>query len=218
MNRALEAIYANRFAGEEAERERLWRVLTRSYFQQWIGPGDTVLDVGAGYCEFINNIEAAHKYALDLNPMTRSKAAPDVSVLSQDVSRPWELDPETINLVFSSNFFEHLPGKQDFQHCLREIHRVLRPGGRLLALGPNIRYCYDVYWDFFDHHLPLSDRSLVEALEFTGFQIDRVIPRFLPYTMKGKKPPPALMVRLYLSLPICWRFLGKQFLVIAHKP
>jgi SAM-dependent methyltransferase len=218
MNQALQAVYANRFGGEEAERERLWRILTRNFFQQWVRPSDTVLDVGAGYCEFINSIQASRKYALDLNPVTSSKAAPDVTVLPQDVSRPWAMDPETVNVVFSSNFFEHLPTRDDLQHCLQEIYRVLRPGGRLLAMGPNIRFCYDVYWDFFDHYLPLSDRSLAEALELASFAIERVIPRFLPYTMKGKKPPADIFVRLYLGLPSCWRLLGKQFFVVASKP
>ena len=218
MNQALQAVYANRFGGEEAERERLWRILTRNFFQQWVRPSDTVLDVGAGYCEFINSIQASRKYALDLNPATSSKAAPDVTVLPQDVSRSWAMDPETVNVVFSSNFFEHLPTRDDLQHCLQEIYRVLRPGGRLLAMGPNIRFCYDVYWDFFDHYLPLSDRSLAEALELAGFAIERVIPRFLPYTMKGKKPPADIFVRVYLGLPSCWRFLGKQFFVVASKP
>jgi SAM-dependent methyltransferase len=218
MNQALQAVYANRFGGEEAERERLWRILTHNFFQQWVRPSDTVLDVGAGYCEFINSIQASRKYALDLNPATSNKAAPDVTVLPQDVSRSWAMDPETVNVVFSSNFFEHLPTRDDLQHCLQEIYRVLRPGGRLLAMGPNIRFCYDVYWDFFDHYLPLSDRSLAEALELAGFAIERVIPRFLPYTMKGKKPPADIFVRLYLGLPSCWRFLGKQFFVVASKP
>ena len=122
-----------------------------------------------------------------------------------------------MDVVFSSNFFEHLPTKDAFRHCLQEIHRVLRPGGRLLAMGPNIRYCYDVYWDYFDHYLPLSDRSVVEALEVSGFRLERVVPRFLPYTMRGKKAPPAWLLRLYLRLPLFWRFLGKQFLVIARK-
>ena len=121
--------------------------------------------MGAGYCEFINSIAAAHKYALDSNPATADKAAPDVTVLSQEATQPWPLPSESVDVVFSSNFFEHLPTKQDFAHCLAEAYRVLRPQGLLIALGPNIRFCFDVYWDFVDHHLPLSDRSMVEALE-----------------------------------------------------
>ena len=212
------AIYDRRFAGIEKRRLEVWRTLARYYFHRWVKPTDTVLDVGAGYCEFINSIAAERKFALDSNPATANKAAADVTVLSQDATQPWPLPHESVNLVFSSNFFEHLPAKRDFFRCLAEAYQVLRPEGLLIALGPNIRYCFDVYWDFVDHHLPLSDRSMVEALEIAGFQCELVIPRFLPFTMSDGVPYRAFMVRLYLMFPLAQRLWGKQFLVVARKP
>ena len=213
-----QAVYNRRFAGIEQRRVEVWRTLALHYFPRWIKPTDSVLDVGAGYCEFINSIDAAHKYALDLNPATANKAAPGVTVLTQEAGQAWPLPPESVDVVFSSNFFEHLPSKQDFSRCLDEAYRVLRPQGLLIALGPNIRFCYDLYWDFVDHHLPLSDRSMVEALEIAGFQTERVVPRFLPFTMSNRMPYRAFMVRLYLMVPLAQRIWGKQFLVIARKP
>src|SRR5690242_2343365 len=121
----LETIYKQRFAGREAERDRVWKILTRHYLQRWVDPAATVLDLGAGYCEFINNIRASHKIALDLNPMTPLKAERDVKVVPQDVTKNWAVEAESIDVVFSSNFFEHLPTKQALSHCLSEIHRVL---------------------------------------------------------------------------------------------
>jgi SAM-dependent methyltransferase len=218
MKQSLDVIYANRFVANETERTKVWLTLTRHYFQKWIQNTDTVIDVGAGYCEFINNVRASRKYAIDLNPVVQLKAAPDVTVCNQDIAQPWMIATDFADVVFSSNFFEYLPSKEDLQRCLQEAHRVLRPGGRLIAMGPNIRFCSDVYWDFFDHYLPLSDRSLAEALQIVGFRVEQVIPRFLPYTMKGKRPPHGSLIRLYLSLPIFWRIMGKQFLVVARKP
>ena len=213
-----EAVYSRRFAGIEQRRAEVWHTLARHYFHRWIKPSDTVLDVGAGYCEFINSISAAHKYALDSNPATAGKAALGITVLSQEATKPWSLPSESVDVVFSSNFFEHLPTKEEFAHCLAEAYRVLRPQGLLFALGPNIRFCFDVYWDFVDHHLPLSDRSMVEALGIAGFRSERVIPRFLPFTMSGRVPYRAFLVRLYLLFPLAQRLWGKQFLVMARKP
>jgi SAM-dependent methyltransferase len=213
----VESIYSKRFSGSEAERERVWQILTRYYFQRWVGHTDTVLDLGAGYCEFVNNIKAGRKIAVDLNPVTSLKAAPGVTIVSQDVATAWRVETQSVDVVFTSNFFEHLPTKQDLSHCLSEIHRVLRPNGCLLALGPNIRFCFDVYWDYFDHYLPLSDRSLVEAAGIAGFSPELVIPRFLPFTMQGKAPPSSTLIRLYLRLPLAWQLLGKQFFVVARK-
>jgi SAM-dependent methyltransferase len=212
------AIYSRRFAESEERRIEIWQVLARQYFSRWVKPGDTVLDLGAGYCEFINSIVAAHKYALDSNPATAKKASPDVTVLNLEASGPWSLPSESIDVVFSSNFFEHLPSKPDFARCLDEAHRVLRSSGLLIAVGPNIRYSYDAYWDYLDHHLALSDRSMVEAMEIAGFRTELVIPRFLPFTMSNRFPYRPFMVRLYLMFPLARRLWGKQFLVVARKP
>ena len=86
--------------------------------------------------------------------------------------------------------------------ALREVHRVLRPGGRLLILQPNIRYAYREYWDFLDHHVALSHVSMVEALALTGFRVVEVRPRFLPFTTKSALPPWPSLVRLYLRVPL----------------
>ena len=209
--------YARRFAGHEQRRKQIWEVLNRHFFERWVEPDDTVLDLGAGYCEFINSVRARQKFALDLNPATSQQAAPGVRVISQDITEQWAVEPASVDVVFTSNFLEHLPAKKNLTHCLQEASRILRPGGRFIALGPNIRFAFREYWDFFDHYLPLSDRSLVEALEINGFRSDVVIAKFLPYTMKGKMPTHPSLVRLYLALPLAWRFLGRQFLVVASK-
>jgi hypothetical protein len=52
-----------RFPQTAAYRNRVWNVLTRSFFIRWISSDAPVLDLGCGYGEFINNIAAGHKYA-----------------------------------------------------------------------------------------------------------------------------------------------------------
>jgi hypothetical protein len=84
-------------------------------------------------------------------------------------------------------------------------------------MGPNIKYAYKEYWDFFDHHVPLSHLSLAEGLEANGFRMVRNIPRFLPFTMAGKTPTSDWMIQLYLKMPLAWMILGKQFLIVAER-
>jgi hypothetical protein len=58
---------------------------------------------------------------------------------------------------------------------------------------------------------------LAEALQSVGFTIRTRIPRFLPYTTRCALPKAGFLVRLYLSVPLAWRILGKQFVVRAGK-
>ncbi len=133
-------------------------------------------------------------------------------------SEAWPLDDDSLDVVFTSNFLEHLPSREAIIETFTEANRCLRPGGRLICLGPNIKYVGGAYWDFFDHLVPLTERSLVEATELAGLTTETVIGRFLPYTMDGKRTPPAIFIRAYLRLRPAWRILGRQFLVVARKP
>jgi SAM-dependent methyltransferase len=213
----LQRIYETRFRSQADYRQAIWRVLIQDCFRRYVRPTDTVLDLGCGYGEFINQIQCASRLAMDLNPDAPKRVAPGVKCLLQDCSAPWPLGEGTLDLVFTSNFFEHLPDKAALGHTLDEVHRCLKPGGRLVALGPNIKYVPGAYWDFWDHYLPLTEASLKEALENRKFAIEKCIARFLPYTMASGPLYPLFFLRLYLRLPLAWRIFGKQFLVVAVK-
>lgn len=213
----LQRIYRARFDGRFDYRNRVWNTLVRDYFQQFVRSEDTVLDLGAGYGEFINHIRCGKKYAIDLNPETLERVDIDVEVIPQDCSTHWPLPNDSLDTVFTSNFFEHLPDTQALARTLREAHRCLKSGGRLIAMGPNIKYVPGAYWDFLDHHLPLTEQSLSEALLHQGFRIEKCIDKFLPFTMVNGPHYPTFFVAMYVQLPFVWRIFGKQFLVMGKK-
>jgi SAM-dependent methyltransferase len=212
----LQQIYRARFAGRTDYRVRVWQVLA-SYFGQWVPPGGTVLDLGSGYCEFINHVRAGVKYAMDSNPDVHEMAGPGVNVLRQDCSEAWPLAESGLDAVFSSNFLEHLPDKEAVRRTLVNAYHCLKPGGRFIAMGPNVKHARGAYWDFFDHYVELTELSLAEALSNCGFAIEKRVGRFLPYTMSHGPQYPTWMLRLYLTMPAVWRLFGKQFLVIGRK-
>jgi len=213
----LQKEYKKRFKKNEIYRKRMWRILVNDYFSNHTGTNNTVLDLGAGWCEFINNVQASKKHAIDLNPEVLDRANDDVTVLNQDCSMKWDLPAESIDVIFSSNFLEHLPSHDAVEKTLQEAARCLKKGGKCILLGPNIKYTGGAYWDFWDHRVPITDKSIAEILELSGFVVTTSIDRFLPYTMSGGVNPPVFFVKLYLKLPFMWRFFGKQFLVIAER-
>lgn len=213
----LQRIYEARFRANLDYRRAVWRVLIDDFFQRHVRPTDAVLDLGCGYGEFINQVRCAKKFAMDLNPDMPQRVDKGVQALLQDCSTPWQLPAESLDVVFTSNFFEHLPDKAALGRTLDQARRCLKPGGRLMALGPNIKYLPGAYWDFWDHYLPLTELSLREALENRGYAMEECIPRFLPYTMAGGPQYPVWCLKLYLKLPLVWPIRGRQFLVIARK-
>ena len=213
----LRQLYRTRFAGKTAYRLSVWTELCR-FFSRWISEDDAVLDLGCGYCEFINSVECGTKFAMDLNPDVADLVKPNIRVLFQDCSQPWDLPPESLDVVFTSNFFEHLPTKTALENTLVQVFRALRPGGRLIAMGPNIKYLASQYWDFFDHYLPLTELALSEVLTKRGFRVETCWDRFLPYTMSDGRRYPIQMLQAYLAAPPLWKLVGKQFLVMAEKP
>lgn len=213
----LQNIYETRFAPTHAYRNEVWKVLTAAFFQRLIPPNAAVLDLGCGYGEFINNITSGAKYGMDLNPDAARYLSRDVRLLAQDCSAPWAMPNDSLDVVFTSNFFEHLPDKRALSRTLYQAHRCLRRGGKLIAMGPNVRALPGQYWDFFDHHIALTERSLSEALRIAGFNITRSVARFLPFTLVDAPRYPLFTLRVYLALPIAWKVFGRQFLVVAEK-
>jgi SAM-dependent methyltransferase len=210
----LKALYRNRFASESEQRQDIWAVLCAHFFQRWVPADAVVLDLAAGHCEFINNIRAGRRIAVDLNPDVTLHAAAGVQTYVLRSDDLVDIAEQSVDVVFISNFFEHI-SREAILATLVEVRRVLRPGGRLLVLQPNVRYCARDYWQFFDHITPIDDRALVEAFAATGYDVITNIPRFLPYTTKSRLPSGPALVKLYLRVPLAWRVLGAQAFMVA---
>ena len=223
----LSLAYSNRFEKKEWQnRDMMWKILCRDFFDKYIPMEDDVLDIAAGYCDFINNIGSKAKgnfkkgkrIAVDLNPDISMHAEQFVEVHNTYAQKLDFLEDECIDTVFMSNFLEHIKEKRDIIDIFKESRRVLRKDGKLMILQPNIRYVGGKYWDFFDHYTPLTEKSLEEALGIVGgFKIKKIIPRFLPYTTKCSIPQKKWMISLYCKIPLAWRIMGKQTFIIAVK-
>lgn len=220
MESELERLYAQRFNSDERKtKARLWKANIDGFFHRFVPAEGTVVDLGAGYCEFINQVQAARRIAVDVNPESARAAASGVESIQLPLERLDEgIAPASVDLAFASNVFEHLRNPESLLAVLTAVFRVLKPGGRLIVLQPNIRAVGTAFWDFFDHTLPLTEKGMVEAFGVVGFGIEEVRPRFLPYTTKSRIPKWPILVRVYLALPPLHWIFGQQMLVVGRKP
>jgi len=212
------SLYEFRFPNKtEKIRHQLWGVLIRGFFQKLIPVSSVLLDFGCGRGEFIGQINAKQKIGLDRENLLLDRYAEKIEFFAVQNSTWNFLENDSIDVIFASNVFEYFESKHELDKVLIEMQRVLRSNGILIILTPNIRLEPRRYWDYYDHHIALSDRSIAEALIKANFRVERTITRFLPWSSESKLPYGSALLWVYLRIPILWRIMGKQSLIVGAK-
>ena len=211
-----ERLYAYRFRGiDQRARTAVWSEIAPHVYSL-MGRPQVVLDPAAGRREFINAIPAAERWAVDEVAYPEAHSDPGVTTVTSKIMDA-ELPASHFEGVFVSNFLEHLLTQDDVFEFLRRMKEVMLPGGRIAIMGPNYRYCSKSYWDMADHYIALTHTAIAEHLYTAGFEPERIIPRYLPYSFRGTLPPSPALARVYLRTKPAWRVFGKQFLVIGRN-
>jgi SAM-dependent methyltransferase len=213
----LEGVYSQRFDdADAAAKDAMWEVVC-GYLQRFVPREGAVLDLACDRGDFIRHIAARERWASDIRDVSRHLPPAITFVQCNGLAIAEVLPTAYFDLVFMSNYLEHLPSGEHVVDQLRAAAAVLKPGGRVMILQPNIRLTGAAYWDFIDHKVALTDRSLVEAGGLAGFEREHLVKRFLPYTTKSRLPNGPRLVRLYLAVPAAWRVLGRQTLYIGRR-
>lgn len=195
-----------------SSRRGVWSEVAR-YVARDVPRARRVIELGAGYCDFINAFAAESKLAFDLNPDMREFADADVDLRVADAVALPDVEAESVDLVFASNFLEHLDTRQ-LSQLLERVREVSSPRGKLVLLQPNFHRCQKSYFDDPTHITIFTERSLPSYLEHHGFVVDKVVPGLLPFSMKSRAPKWPILVRAYLASPI--RPLAAQMYVVAR--
>lgn len=198
---------------KDSRRGTVWSALWRYFFSKRIRSQDTVLDLGCGYGEFINLVEARRRIALDAWDGMPAHLEPGVEPIVGPVTDLSAVPDRSVDYAFSSNLFEHLT-KDELAVMLRQLKAKLAPGGTLTTLQPNYRYCAQEYFDDYTHVTVWSHVSLADFLEANGYEVIEARPRFLPLTVKSRLPVWPPLIAAYLASPV--KPLGKQMLLVAR--
>jgi len=99
---------------------RLWKALCESFFQRYVRPEHTVLELGCGYGEFINNIQCSTRIAMDRWAGITEYLNPGVRAEIGEITSLRGIADQSVDFVFASNIFEHLT-QADMALCLTEV-------------------------------------------------------------------------------------------------
>lgn len=203
---------------EHPARAVVWRVVA-DHLSQWVPADAHVLEIGAGYCHWINAVRGARRVAVDVWPELPRHAAAGVEAIVGDVTK--ELGglaapgAAKFDVVLASNLLEHFEPAVSAS-VVASVAAALKPGGRFIIVQPNFRYAYREYFDDYTHRSIFTDVSLPNLLRSHGFEIDFCAPKFLPYSMREARVPISpWLIKAYLHSPIKPR--AGQMLVVARK-
>ena len=198
------------------DRAVVWKEIVR-YLSDFIPKDGVVLDIGAGYCDFINNVKSKVRIALDYSPDFKHYAKEGIRTIESSVTDMKEVPGDTVDVVFASNLFEHL-SDDELAKTIGEVKRVLKKDGRLILMQPNYRLSYKTYFDDPTHKKVFSDTALRAFLISFGFEIELAMPRFLPFSLKSRPsiiPVLPIIIRAYLNSPV--KPFAGQMLFVAKK-
>lgn len=209
-----DAYFKTRF-GFDPRRDNVWKEVVRWIQANYVPRDARVLDLGAGYCNFINNVVAREKHAVDVFSRFPEYAGSDVTTHVTSATEMPFFAENSFDVAFASNLVEHLT-RPDFILVLAELRRVLKRDGTLILMQPNFKYCSTTYFDDYTHIQIFTDASLLDFLEAYGFRVIGNYPKFMPVNMKStlrlNLPMLPLLVRSYLHAPFK-PFAGQMLMV-----
>lgn len=177
-----------RFTGVDFAR----RYQTDLYFRTYVGEEDAVLDFGCNDGMFLRWLDCGERIGVEVNPAAREEcehlsAATGIPVtLHQDISG---VPDATVDVVISNHCLEHTLTPYEI---LRQLHRVLKPGGRLVVVLPYDDWRSPIHrnWNPQDpdnHLFTWSPMNIGNLMTEAGFTVERSV--HTQYALSPKLKP-----------------------------
>lgn len=196
-------------------------------FQRYnLMPGCRLLDVGCGRGEFLRGFMQCGVVGFGVDQSRASESiCPNATLQTSDIENdgiPFE--ENSFDVVYSKSVIEHFYYPE---RMVKEIYRVLKPGGTVITLCPDWAFNYRIYFEDYTHRTPFMQSSLRDIFLIHGFE-NVIVERFrqLPILWGVGKPllPLAELTRLlipsYLKPYSKWVRFSKEIMLLscATKP
>jgi SAM-dependent methyltransferase len=157
------------FVGRRAILEEFLRQIIQNPKSKIQNP--KILDVGCGTganLEMLANFGASEGVDVsdDALEFCRAKGLK----VHKGLAEKLPFDDQSFDVVTALDVVEHL---DDDVAGLKEMHRILKTGGKTLIFVPAFMWLWGVQDDISNHRIRYTKRQIVERLENAGFEIER---------------------------------------------
>lgn len=143
--------------------------LARYLFDRFdLKPGSRLLDVGCGRGEFLSGFMqcGVEGFGVDQSVVAQTYC-PQATLRISDI--------ENEGIPYDDNFFDVVYSKSVIEHfyypekMVKEVFRVLKPGGVVITLCPDWEFNYRIYFEDYTHRTPFMQSSLRDIFLIHGF-------------------------------------------------
>lgn len=186
--------------------------------------GQRLIDVGCGRGDFLRGFIrlGLECYGVDQTDAAK-KICPEADIKIANLEKELPYPDNTFDIVYSKSVIEHFYHPENLA---AEMHRILKPGGILVALTPDWEWVYKVFFKDYTHRTPFTTVSLDYFLKIHGFekvQVERFRQLPILWAMPWMMPLSFLTAKL---LPDClgkyakFIFFSKEVMLLGagHKP
>ena len=215
-------------------------------FNRWMADtirpyvGERVLEIGAGIGNLTRALLPRRKryVATDIDSehlarlATRFQHRPNLLLRYCNLERPADFAefPASMDSVVCLNVLEHV---EDDMLGLKNIHSVLRPGGRAIILVPHGQEIFGTLDVALGHYRRYSHADLKDKLERAGFRVERIIdfnrisrpPWYVSGRILKRKTLGSGQMKVFDSFVWLWKWLDSylpwpptSIIAIAVKP
>lgn len=200
--------------------------LSRYLFRKYgIKKNHKLLDVGCGRGEFLNGFIkcGVEGYGVDQSDVAK-RYCPNATLKQANLeSESIPFDENCFDVVYSKSVIEHF---HQPEILIREMYRVLKPGGLAITLCPDWYFNYRIYFEDFTHRTPFMQSSLRDIQVMQGFDnVEVELLRQLPAIWKYPWLLPAAEITRVLAPEFLrsrskWVRFSKEVMLLssARKP
>ena len=160
---------------------KLCRHLADKYFKRKSG---NLLDICCGrgeHLEIFQNI-GFNAYGIDMDSVAKEKGL-NVSIVNIEIDK-FPFEENFFDAVMMKSAVEHI---RNIDHLMKEIYRVLKPGGSVVIATCDWKRNYKVFYDDYTHNTPFTKASMEDMFRMFDFRNISVEYFYhLPFTWKNK--------------------------------